>query len=267
MAKSFSSISEDSLTSVRKLQGFIFIWECNALRSSDTDMFSGYMCLHVSTGAMGYMVSMDQNGDAEGNYTLIARKKRNSSLVSNFSSFGLHSIGGFFIPDNASQLPVKTWQKYQISWHWNIFVGEWQILNLLDDIEWVGSGPPADSPVCGFDGEKCEGKSMTGMNRSQSTLHEVHMYRQFICWLILLLSFSSSCQMDPWNVRESSHLSGYRLDSRLQELDLRTRTGQSSLEDWTQGSGLEWRSCRELQVEESTRFSSITYVRLWSHGI
>jgi atrial natriuretic peptide receptor A len=50
---------------------------------------------------MGYMVSMDQNGDAEGNYTLIARKKRNAS-------FGLHSVGGFLLPDNASQLPVMS---------------------------------------------------------------------------------------------------------------------------------------------------------------
>lgn len=49
---------------------------------------------------MGYMVYMDENGDAEGNYTLIARKEKNST-------YGLYPIGIFQIPNNRTNVPVN----------------------------------------------------------------------------------------------------------------------------------------------------------------
>lgn len=49
---------------------------------------------------MGYMVYMDQNGDAEGNYTLISRKKHSNH-------YGLHPIGVFQMPLNSSDIPVS----------------------------------------------------------------------------------------------------------------------------------------------------------------
>ncbi|EEC02181.1 guanylate cyclase, putative [Ixodes scapularis] len=80
--------------------------------------------------AMGYMVQMDDKGDAEGNYTLIARRELDAVP----GEYGLFPIGMFQLPLNGSQLPV---------------------LKLLSELDWVGGGPPLDEPGCGFHGEKC----------------------------------------------------------------------------------------------------------------
>ncbi|KAL1497780.1 hypothetical protein ABEB36_008678 [Hypothenemus hampei] len=53
--------------------------------------------------AMGYIVYMDENGDAEGNYTLIARKP----LRRKRDQFGLFPVGIFALPRTASRLPVS----------------------------------------------------------------------------------------------------------------------------------------------------------------
>jgi len=45
---------------------------------------------------------MNENGDAEGNYTLIARKNAKSKSM----KFGLYPIGVFLMPQNLSALPV-----------------------------------------------------------------------------------------------------------------------------------------------------------------
>lgn len=50
-----------------------------------------------------YMVYMDENGDAEGNYTLIARKK----LKGNEQQFGLIPVGIFSLRKMESRLPVS----------------------------------------------------------------------------------------------------------------------------------------------------------------
>ncbi len=52
---------------------------------------------------MGYLVHMNECGDAEGNYTLIARKV---STVGS-SKYGLYPIGVFLMPQNSSDLPVR----------------------------------------------------------------------------------------------------------------------------------------------------------------
>ena len=55
---------------------------------------------------MGYMVYMDENGDAEGNYTLVARKlMHNVDGVS--TSYGIVPIGVFLMAGNSSHLPVS----------------------------------------------------------------------------------------------------------------------------------------------------------------
>lgn len=63
---------------------------------------------------MGYMVYMDENGDAEGNYTLIARKKRRIAdgepgKPGSASAFGLYPIGVFELAGNNSShnIPVS----------------------------------------------------------------------------------------------------------------------------------------------------------------
>lgn len=49
------------------------------------------------------MVHIDENGDAEGNYTLIARK----ALKRNKEEFGLFPVGVFALPPTSSRLPVS----------------------------------------------------------------------------------------------------------------------------------------------------------------
>ena len=50
---------------------------------------------------MGYMVSMDENGDAEGNYTIVARTRNSEE-----EAYGLHPIGVFLMPLNSTRIPV-----------------------------------------------------------------------------------------------------------------------------------------------------------------
>ncbi|KAG6800192.1 guanylate cyclase 32E [Apis mellifera caucasica] len=78
--------------------------------------------------AMGYMVYMDENGDAEGNYTLIALDDRPTK------GHGLYPIAYFVGKENGTNLPA---------------------LRLTRDISWIGDGPPIAEPHCGYHGEKC----------------------------------------------------------------------------------------------------------------
>ncbi|KAG8192121.1 hypothetical protein JTE90_027768 [Oedothorax gibbosus] len=99
------------------------------------DPFDGQNLMKYIVGrtyfsAMGYMVYMDENGDAEGNYTLIARKK----IPDSNGEYGLYPVGIFQLPENRTSLPI---------------------LNIFSDIEWVGNGPPLSEPICGFHGKKC----------------------------------------------------------------------------------------------------------------
>ncbi|XP_078045416.1 guanylate cyclase 32E [Augochlora pura] len=78
--------------------------------------------------AMGYTVYMDENGDAEGNYTLIAMDNRPEK------GHGLYPIANFIGKENGTNLPK---------------------LRLTREISWVGGGPPIAEPHCGYHGEKC----------------------------------------------------------------------------------------------------------------
>ncbi|XP_033327038.1 guanylate cyclase 32E isoform X2 [Megalopta genalis] len=78
--------------------------------------------------AMGYMVYMDENGDAEGNYTLIAMDDQPAK------GHGLYPIANFIGKENGTNLPK---------------------LRLTREISWIGGGPPIAEPHCGYHGEKC----------------------------------------------------------------------------------------------------------------
>ncbi|XP_068086160.1 guanylate cyclase 32E [Anabrus simplex] len=80
--------------------------------------------------AMGYMVYMDQNGDAEGNYTLLVRKPHH--VLPN--AYGLYPVGVFTLGNHNSGIPD---------------------LHLMSPIDWVAGKPPIAEPPCGFRGEKC----------------------------------------------------------------------------------------------------------------
>ncbi|KAI5694949.1 hypothetical protein M8J75_008129 [Diaphorina citri] len=76
--------------------------------------------------AAEYMVYMDENGDAEGNYSLVGRQMGSSG-------YGLYPVGAFTRHSNMS-LPM---------------------LSLTQEIDWIGGQPPLAAPPCGFRGEKC----------------------------------------------------------------------------------------------------------------
>ncbi|XP_062715719.1 speract receptor isoform X1 [Aedes albopictus] len=81
--------------------------------------------------AMGYLIHIDENGDATGNYTILARKP--IPTATSEREYGLFPIGRFSTP-NADTIPD---------------------IKLFDVIDWVGYGPPVAEPYCGFRGEKC----------------------------------------------------------------------------------------------------------------
>ncbi|XP_068148784.1 speract receptor [Drosophila tropicalis] len=85
--------------------------------------------------AMGYHVYIDENGDAAGNYTVLARGKVRNSR--NQTVMGLLPVGTFSHKGSSNiseSLPD---------------------LNLYSSIEWVSGQRPAAEPRCGFGGEKC----------------------------------------------------------------------------------------------------------------
>ncbi|XP_055533720.1 guanylate cyclase 32E isoform X2 [Wyeomyia smithii] len=82
--------------------------------------------------AMGYLIHIDENGDATGNYTILARKSIASSALAE-REYGLFPVGRFSTPDSNEVTDIK----------------------LFDTIDWVGKGPPIAEPLCGFRGEKC----------------------------------------------------------------------------------------------------------------
>ncbi|KAL1132652.1 hypothetical protein AAG570_010604 [Ranatra chinensis] len=77
--------------------------------------------------AMGYMMYMDDNGDAEGNYTLLGMQ------MSPTGQYGLYPVG-LFTYGSDSKLPD---------------------LHLTSTINWLNGMPPIAEPPCGFSGEKC----------------------------------------------------------------------------------------------------------------
>ncbi|XP_063226249.1 guanylate cyclase 32E isoform X2 [Bacillus rossius redtenbacheri] len=79
---------------------------------------------------MGYLVYMDENGDAEGNYTLLARQPHHFLA----EEYGLYPVGTFARPGDRSLLPA---------------------LRLTGVIDWPVGRPPVAEPRCGFRGEKC----------------------------------------------------------------------------------------------------------------
>ncbi|KAG8192571.1 hypothetical protein JTE90_015205 [Oedothorax gibbosus] len=114
---------------------YVYARALNECLFHSEDPFKGRVLIRYIKGrtyfsAMGYMVYMDENGDAEGNYTLIARKP----VPNVYGEYGLYPVGVFQLHENRSAVPV---------------------LQILSPIDWVGGTIPTDEPPCGFLGEKC----------------------------------------------------------------------------------------------------------------
>ncbi|KAH9365008.1 hypothetical protein HPB48_010444 [Haemaphysalis longicornis] len=79
--------------------------------------------------ALGFDIRVDENGDAEGNYTVLGF----SLPVDDH----LTPVGRFTLAENASSLPVFRQEK---------------------PIAWLGGSPPVGEPKCGFKNDKCASK-------------------------------------------------------------------------------------------------------------
>lgn len=109
--------------------------------------------------AMGYMVQIDENADASGNYTLLALSDAKTN-EENSLTFGLVPVGTFTANDDKHKLPVSDistdcdTHTAGLCYLCN-FISFLKHVNLSSVIYWVGGRPPIAQPPCGFRGEKC----------------------------------------------------------------------------------------------------------------
>ncbi|XP_064646781.1 speract receptor-like [Lineus longissimus] len=82
---------------------------------------------------LGYMTSLDENGETTGNYSFASRKLTPGvNATKTGSYFGMYKIGIFARGENNT-----------------VFA------SFSDYIDWIGGEPPLDMPLCGFKGELC----------------------------------------------------------------------------------------------------------------
>nr|CAD7442116.1 unnamed protein product [Timema bartmani] len=81
----------------------------------------------------GYDVYIDNNGDAEGNYTVVA-----------------------LLEDTSDDGTVATWSMQPVGYfHDSNLFQEFRYLNAQRPFQWVGGHQPRAEPLCGFFGERC----------------------------------------------------------------------------------------------------------------
>lgn len=89
---------------------------------------------------------MDANGDAEGNYTVLAMLPDDEYKMSEnklqLRSMSMRPIGNFIYPSRTDASITGRIPSFK---YFNENVG----------IRWVGGGPPKAEPHCGFKGEYC----------------------------------------------------------------------------------------------------------------
>ncbi|XP_053691756.1 guanylate cyclase 32E [Sabethes cyaneus] len=87
----------------------------------------------------GFDVYIDENGDAEGNFSVIALQK--DEKVNNSLNKSMQPVGMFVYSSNSTNLP------------------EFKYLSSSRPIMWVKGRPPLAEPPCGFHNEKCRPKT------------------------------------------------------------------------------------------------------------
>lgn len=60
---------------------------------------------------MGYMNHLDENGDAQGNFTLLARKLSPGPNA----SYGMYPVGTFLLNEDNTAIPVRSANKEHLS--------------------------------------------------------------------------------------------------------------------------------------------------------
>ncbi|KAL4112523.1 hypothetical protein QTP88_016294 [Uroleucon formosanum] len=103
--------------------------ECGDDPRNGSAMMAKFKGSHYKS-ALGYGVYMDENGDAEGNYTLVSRQRQSDAS----KGYGLFPAGRFAKPRNLTKNPELT---------------------LVVNVEWISGKPPVAEPACGYRGQKC----------------------------------------------------------------------------------------------------------------
>ena len=121
----------------------LYVQAVNELESRGLDYKDGELIVNSLLGtsylsAMGFKIQIDDNGDAEGNYTLIYKKSPSSEMS------GLFPIGRFYLNQSGSASDIP-------------------FLKLSSNIEWPDGEPPLDEPPCGFHNEFCPSNNYCDM--------------------------------------------------------------------------------------------------------
>ncbi|XP_022181653.1 guanylate cyclase 32E isoform X1 [Myzus persicae] len=103
--------------------------ECGDDPRNGSAMMAKFKGSHYKS-ALGYGVYMDENGDAEGNYTLVSRQRQSDAS----KGYGLFPAGRFAKLRNLTKNPELT---------------------LVVNVEWISGKPPVAEPACGYRGQKC----------------------------------------------------------------------------------------------------------------
>lgn len=89
---------------------------------------------------LGFDVFIDSNGDAEGNYTVIALQNDTSIQSNNSVRLSMQPVGYFVYNNSQGDIP------------------EFRYLNKKRPIRWLKGIAPRAEPICGFLGELCRPK-------------------------------------------------------------------------------------------------------------
>uniref|UniRef100_A0A1I8BF62 Guanylate cyclase n=1 Tax=Meloidogyne hapla TaxID=6305 RepID=A0A1I8BF62_MELHA len=113
----------------------------SSISKVDESIENGREIITRILGMQGFDMRIDENGDAEGNYTLLALQEVEPVLNGNNPDYyplkeALTITADFMAHPNPINLPQLRFRRH---------------------IRWPNGKPPLDEPECGFDGEKCKG--------------------------------------------------------------------------------------------------------------
>ncbi|XP_015596279.1 guanylate cyclase 32E isoform X2 [Cephus cinctus] len=106
----------------------------------------------------GYDVFIDENGDAEGNFTVVSLlddEEANGTI-----KMSLQPVGYFHYSENDSiDIPI------------------FRYINPKKGIQWVGEGPPKAEPECGFGGELCREDVIDDLDDKLTKIYDLRDWR------------------------------------------------------------------------------------------
>lgn len=112
-------------------------------------LFSEIIKMKSYTSITGAKISIDENGDSEGNYTLIAFKPLpRGELFHREMHSDINFTCQYYMVPVANFQPQPPTENITYP-RMRLFPGS--------QIDWVGGKKPSDEPKCGFEGEKCHG--------------------------------------------------------------------------------------------------------------